>query len=83
MSTVAPMVGLHQLETGRISAQKDPQTPLKESSNQIGIQSLPNGSLHKLIGTIRGHWETIKDYWALFGLVGLGRLLLGRLLISI
>ena len=30
---------------------------------------------------VRGYQETIRDYWAKFGLIGLGRLPLGRLFI--
>ena len=53
------------------------------SKVHIGLQSLPKGSLPRPIGTLRGYCGPIRDYWGLSGLIGLGRLPLGRLLIPI
>ena len=45
----------------------------------IRIQSLPKGSLPRLIETVRAIRRLFRDDWALEGLRSRGRLFLGRL----
>ena len=73
-----------------------PRCPLREAGQtswdsmfkffRTGIKNLAKGSLLRLRETIRGHgglFGLTRDYWVLLGLIGLGRLPLGRLSIVI